>query len=186
MFKYLILLLFICLIACKQPAKVSDPYAGFTERDKIIDAVINDSLVYNVHGPLRKVYVVKAHDTTRYNGSIVYLKHLVEDHYFNRADSVFLLMQNKWPADTSISIALKKKFHIGEKPTPLQLKADTNQMPAYCVLSIPITSKDNSTAFVIAIHFCDHCVYTDDYFLRKSNNRWHIAARKYYQETDGG
>src|SRR5476651_1174966 len=88
--------LFVFSSACNHAYKPIDKYAGFTETDKIVEAVIfQGDFMYGVKDSLVKIYVANKKDITRHYRPIVWLSHLVEDHYFKNADSAFLFVQNE-------------------------------------------------------------------------------------------
>lgn len=185
--------LFVFSSACNHAHKPVDKYAGFTETDKIVNAVITERGLpvkkgdekhapgTIIIGSLNRIYVSNHNPNDRYP-SFVFFSHLTEDKYFKKSDSAYLFNQNNGQKSVSISNTFQKQLNLPKTTPATGFEDDINMEYKF---TIPLYSKDGKTVFICVTTYCGHCMYTNDYFLKKSKDTWHVVAQRYYRETEG-
>lgn len=191
---FLIIALFAITSACNHVQKRVDKHVGFSETDKIIEAVIlQDSLpvikqkkhqsqAFIISSSLYRTYVINKRDRTNRQQNVVLLSHLLQDRYFQRSDSLFLFSQNDRPATDSISRIFQKRLNLPKSTPATGPEDDIVKEYVFC---IPIFSKDGKTAFVTVTNYCSHCMSTDSYFLEKSHDEWKLVTKTHFMESEG-
>lgn len=125
--------LFVFSSACNHAHKPVDKYAGFTEIDKIVNAVITDRGLpvkkgdekhapgTIIIGSLNRIYVSNHNPNDRYP-SFVFFSHLTEDKYFKKSDSAYLFNQNNGQKSVSISNTFQKQLNLPKQHLQRALK----------------------------------------------------------------